>query len=103
MRCSPLADYYLHVEDDAVACPSYFDQIARRLESHRLRNSDWKVLSFYNSLSMADDASYSESCLYSEYFGLIGQLIRCRDLPRLARFIQARYADAPWMCWLASL
>jgi hypothetical protein len=94
-RCAPLADYYLHVEDDAIASPSYFAQIIRRLESHLSRNSDWRILSFYNSLPIADDGSYSESGLYCRYFGLIGQLIRCRDLPEVARFIHTHYTAAP--------
>ncbi|MGH9872351.1 MAG: hypothetical protein ACRD9S_07780 [Pyrinomonadaceae bacterium] len=94
-RCGRMAEYYVHVEDDVIACPNFLDIVDRRLESHLSRNTDWRVLSFYNSHKMHDDASYSELQLDRHYFGLIGQLIRCDDLNDLACYVCSQFERLP--------
>lgn len=94
-RCSRMGEYYLHVEDDVIACRGFLDSIDRRLERHLSRESDWRVLSFYNSHEMDDDASYSELQLDRQYFGLIGQLLRCDDLSDLARYVCSHFERLP--------
>lgn len=94
-RCSRMGEYYLHLEDDVIACPGFLDIIDRRLERHLLRGTDWRVLSFYNSHKMPDDASYTELQLDRRYFGLIGQLLRCQDLTNLARYVCSHHERLP--------
>ena len=93
--CRDLGEYYLHVEDDVVACSGFLEAIEQCLSTHVARNTHWSVLSFYNSYQMKSDEYYTGAQLKDRYFGLIGQLIRCRDLMDLASYVTEHYRELP--------
>lgn len=93
--CRHLGDYYLHLEDDIITTKGFLSAVERRLQQHLSRQTSWMILSFYNSYSLKDNTQLTEYQLSREYFGFIGQLIRCDDLPRIADYIRDNHDQQP--------
>jgi len=100
--CSPLAPWYLHLEDDVEAATGCVDRMLRWVESKPLfgrsyaQRSDWLMISFATPFPVRWDGRRISP---DKYGGFVGHLFRSADLPELAGYLRANFEREP-LDWL---
>ena len=93
--CATRGTYYLHLEDDVIAAEGFWSTFTGWFETHFVQRHDWLTLSLYSPYRMTDRQRYP----MSRFYGAIGLLFRCGDLPRLATYMAGVFDQAP-LDWL---